>query len=100
MVKSKDMGHTIEFRDGLWYYEGTNRRISKPSNVKSCKLCGRRRTKKGHDPCIKNLSGVKNACCGHGTGEGYIQFEDGTTIRGKFKVDGFRYEKKRNPKKS
>jgi hypothetical protein len=39
-----------------------------------------------HDSCIKNLPGVSNACCGHG-GEGYIMFNDGRMIRGKFKIE-------------
>jgi hypothetical protein len=25
-----------------------------------------KRTENGHDPCIGELSGVMNACCGHG----------------------------------
>ena len=37
----------------------------------------------GHDPCIRNLPGVKNACCGHG-GEGYAEFENGVVLRGTF----------------
>jgi len=40
-----------------------------------------------HDPCIKNLPGVMNACCGHGVEDGYIQFEDGRVIHGKFNVE-------------
>ena len=34
-----------------------------------------------HDPCISDLPGVRFACCGHGTGEGYVSFENGTVIR-------------------
>lgn len=49
-----------------------------------CNLCGKKRTKDGHDPCIANLPGVKFACCGHGTDQGYIFFENGTIIYGKF----------------
>ena len=43
-----------------------------------CKACFRTRTPEGHDPCIANLPGVKNACCGHG-GEttAYCEWEDG-----------------------
>lgn len=39
------------------------------------------------DPCLGYLPGVDNACCGHGTGEGYIQFKNGVTIRGSFAVE-------------
>lgn len=30
----------------------------------ACPHCGQARM--GHDPCISNLPGVVNACCGHG----------------------------------
>lgn len=49
-----------------------------------CTACGERRTKEGHDPCIANMPGVLFACCGHGTGDGYIYLESGHIIRGDF----------------
>lgn len=50
-----------------------------------CKGCGAvSPTPEGHDPCIANIPGVVHACCGHGTGHGYVMFEDGRTIRGWF----------------
>lgn len=49
-----------------------------------CQLCNRRPTAKGHDACIANLPGVAYACCGHGETEGYVCFENGLTIRGRF----------------
>lgn len=52
-----------------------------------CPKCGRKETSEGHDPCIANLPGVLNACCGHGNKEGYIMFENGITIRGNFTVE-------------
>jgi len=58
-----------------------NRSAASLSNY-PCKSCGATRpTKDGHDPCIANLQGVRNACCGHG-GWGYVQFENGIIIRG------------------
>lgn len=30
-----------------------------------CPSCGYKRTIEGHDNCIKNLNGIKFACCGH-----------------------------------
>ena len=63
-----------------------NGRFVSRKNLK-CPECGKTRTKDGHDPCIANLPGVKFACCGHGTRNGYIAFENGITIRGKFKVE-------------
>lgn len=51
-----------------------------------CPKCGEFRTEDGHDPCIKNLPGVKFACCGHGKKDGYIYFENGIVVNGDFKV--------------
>ena len=51
---------------------------------RSCVKCGKRATRKGHDPCIANLPGVNHACCGHGTKEAYVVFENGMRIEGKF----------------
>ena len=49
-----------------------------------CGQCGGMPTEKGHDPCIADLPGVVNACCGHGTHSGYVHFENGLVIRGYF----------------
>lgn len=51
---------------------------------RACPRCEKLPTGKGHDPCIANLPGVRNACCGHGVGPGYVQFTNGRTIRGDF----------------
>lgn len=49
--------------------------------MSKCSVCKKYTTKDGHDPCIPNLPGVKNACCGHGEPDrGYIQFENGLCI--------------------
>lgn len=79
MISSHHFGHQI-FWDNVneqWVYEdGT-----KKNNHRSCPKCGKIKTKEGHDPCLSKLPGVKNACCGHGIKEGYLQFIDGTIIR-------------------
>jgi hypothetical protein len=54
---------------------------------KRCIKCGLRRTAQGHDPCIANLPGVKNACCGHGDGDAYIEFLNGTVVRGDCSIE-------------
>jgi hypothetical protein len=46
-----------------------------------CRKCDKPRTGDGHDPCIANLPGVQNACCGHGREQGYIMFDNGLIIR-------------------
>jgi hypothetical protein len=56
----------------------------------ACPKCGEKRTKDGQDPCIANLPGVINACCGHGVKEGYVMFDNGIVIRGIFERDHFK----------
>ena len=51
------------------------------TKIYACPNCGRRPGKDGEDFCLGKLPGVKAACCGHGTGEGYILFRNGVTIR-------------------
>jgi hypothetical protein len=41
------------------------------------------------DRCIAGLPGVRFACCGHGVGEGYINFDNGVVLR----FSGLRVEK-------
>ena len=86
---TKTIGHTIYFsgkdmNNNRYLPRDEKGRFISEWKLK-CPMCKRPVTKKDHDPCIANLPGVKNACCGHG-GEGYIQFENGITIRGNFKV--------------
>ena len=52
-----------------------------------CAKCGEFPNENGDDYCIQNLGKVMNACCGHGNQEGYIQFDNGITIRGFFKIE-------------
>jgi len=58
-----------------------------PSRKRPCAKCGLKRPPSGHDPCIENLPGVGQACCGHGVEEGYIYFLNGTILRGKFEIE-------------
>lgn len=52
-----------------------------------CKKCGLPPNEYGQDQCIANLGNVMNACCGHGAQKGYIQFDNGITIRGYFDIE-------------
>lgn len=45
-----------------------------------CPHCGKRPGPHGEDGCLGLLPGVIAACCGHGTEEGYIIFENGVQI--------------------
>jgi len=87
MVTCYYNGNLIEYINNKWYYEDGTRAI----NLRPCPKCKNLPTKDGHDACIANLPGVNNACCGHGVEKGYIQFENGLTIRGKFNVEQKKY---------
>jgi len=66
-----------------WRYNDTNELI-KESPDRECNHCGKYQTEEGHDPCIANLPGVEQACCGHGKSGGYLVFggwRDGTALR-------------------
>lgn len=72
------------FRDN-WRYSDTNELIVPDELIDwPCPGCGQKISPEGHDPCIRNLPGVKYACCGHGVSSGYIAFENGVVIRGDF----------------
>jgi len=53
----------------------------------SCIRCGEYPTPEGHDACLGTLEGVKFACCGHGTEDAYITFNNGKTIKGKKAIE-------------
>jgi len=65
-------GWPIHFKNGEWLMDDTG----KPDDgILPCKQCGKHPAEDEHDPCIANLPGVRNACCGHGdTEEPYISF--------------------------
>lgn len=54
-----------------------------------CAKCGCYPNEDGDDACIARLGKVLNACCGHGTNKGYIQFDNGIIIRGYFEIERF-----------
>lgn len=72
-------GETEEF-----YYDN-GEKVDR-SNLRPCINCGKKPTEKGHDACLGELPRVKYACCGHGE-EGYILFNNGIRIEGKFRLN-------------
>ena len=72
-------------KDGESVYSDINIAVG-DLGYRPCAKCGKYPNENGDDACISNLGKVMNACCGHGKNEGYIQFENGITIRGFFKV--------------
>ena len=67
-------------------YEDNNELVS-DNPFRPCARCGHYPNENGDDFCIQRLGAVMNACCGHGNREGYIQFDNGITIRGYFRVE-------------
>lgn len=88
-------GHIIEIRieslkkDPEYYYYDNGEKVDN-SKPRPCIKCGKMSTKEGYDACLGELPGVKFACCGHGD-EGYIEFNNGIKIRGKYKVILIKY---------
>lgn len=80
MIKANFRGHIIICTDGKnWTMENGS-----PVDYSiECKHCKENVNEQGHDKCISNLNGVRNACCGHGNNsEAYVQLNDGTTYYG------------------
>lgn len=72
--------------DGRWVYEDTGARAGFGFEVRPCKKCGlifEGSNTGDADPCLGELPGVNNACCGHGVrSKSYVRFENGTVLKG------------------
>jgi len=81
---------TYNHKGRMAYYDGVHWRYKDDNCIvpedTRCAKCGALSNKNGHDACIGTLGNVLNACCGHGE-EGYIQFDNGVTIRGIFTIE-------------
>ena len=49
----------------------------------NCPRCGVKLERGKHDPCMRNLPGVVNACCGHGWQTPYATLKNGLCLHGK-----------------
>lgn len=79
MSKSKINSNEMYYDGKDWRYTDTN----KLESDRPCRCCDKARTKEGHDGCLGELKGLSNACCGHGIiDDAYVQFLDGTIIKG------------------
>ncbi|WP_018934611.1 hypothetical protein [Gracilibacillus lacisalsi] len=92
MVASSHLrGHPIEWNGKEWVYCDTKESTVKTHTERPCGHCGMHATPEGHDACLGTLPGVMNACCGHGQRkEAYVQFEDGSVLRGSRAVGVFK----------
>ena len=81
-MNNRTRGHLIKDTEDGWVYADNGGSIEE---LRPCKSCGAIFVKDnyGVDPCLGVLPGVRNACCGHGNpSDAYIQFTNGTIIRG------------------
>jgi hypothetical protein len=77
-------GYKIEMHNGEWVFSDTKESTVATWQKRPCGHCGKYNTIEGHDGCLGTLSGVMNACCGHGQeNDAYVQFLDGFSIHGK-----------------
>ena len=94
MVRSHFRGYPIIFINDEWLYEDTKTKAGFGREVRSCKKCGLSFDGSNNgdpDPCLGNLPGVNNACCGHGIKEeAYVRFKNGIVIKGFTKIEKFK----------
>lgn len=80
MRRSFHHGYPIYYSPEGWKYEDNDKLIH--TEKRPCKKCGCKMPEYGPDPCLGNLPGVDNACCGHGKqDQAYIRFSNGTIIK-------------------
>lgn len=85
-VRGKHRGHEIIFKS-QWLYADNQSPVS-DNPERRCGHCNKPQTPEGHDGCLGTLPNVRNACCGHGEDDlAYVQFWDGSDIRGKDAVE-------------
>jgi hypothetical protein len=76
-VKSKFFGHDIHIYNDIWVFSDTLEPTETTHHSRPCGHCGFIRGEDDHDPCIKSLPYVLNACCGHGDQESaYVMLQD------------------------
>lgn len=81
-------GHLIvfegEFPNGRWLYADTREPLPGwGGKIRCCAKCDSKHEFHESDPCLGNLPGVDNACCGHGVREeSYIRFTNGVVVKG------------------
>lgn len=78
-VSAYNNGNKIYWDEKLKIWKHTDG--SGINKIKVCPKCNKLPNKDGSDACLNKLPGVKNACCGHGVSDGYIQFTNNTMIR-------------------
>lgn len=81
-------GNKMEYINNQWIYSDTQKPVFETYKGRNCGRCKEPITKEGHDACLGTLKGLMNACCGHGEDStAYVQFWDGSCIRGKDAIE-------------
>jgi len=82
-AKSKLRGHPMTWDGEHWRFDDDGSITSETYLTRPCGKCGKSFGEDDHDPCLANLPGVANACCGHGESSlSYIQFTNGVSVSG------------------
>lgn len=71
--------------DGVWRFSDTGEPTAETWHKRPCGACGLRGNSNDGlpDPCLGQLPGVTNACCGHGDpSQSYVCFAGGLVLRG------------------
>lgn len=92
-----EYGHVVENTPAGAVYRDDRTPVD-PANPRPCLGCGARIKSGMHDPCIADLPGTYQACCGHGLDcapksgrpNGYVALKDGRTIEFSGLVGGAR----------
>ena len=77
-ARSKHRGHDTHWCEdtGAWVYTSDGTRVSS-NPERRCGHCQLPNREDGHDACLGELEGVRNACCGHGIEDNaYVQLSD------------------------
>ena len=93
MVTSYWRGNAIQWDEAqeVWVYTEDGVVVQADPN-RRCGHCGLDNRADEHDPCLGQLEGVVNACCGHGRdAEAYVQFASRVrpTLRGQDALNWF-----------
>lgn len=81
-------GYKIEKTRFGHVFADTGEPVSLTWKSRPCGHCGKHNTREDHDGCLGTVPGAVNACCGHGVpGEAYVQFDDGSELRGHAALD-------------
>lgn len=79
-------GHPTRWdeEDERWRYEDTGEpTLGYGGELRPCKVCGSEHGLHEPDPCLGQLPGVDNACCGHGDRQrAYVRFTNGVVLEG------------------